>query len=300
MFFWFVQCLTKNNIMNKIVFRSKVLLIFAVLAFGFSSCNKNRITDEVESAAAQNLNIAEIEDDNVQIMADEAEANGEVSDLRLSKPIDNSPVDLITGCATITKDTLSVPKKITIDFGNGCSNSRGVTRKGKIIVTYTGRYKDEGTEIHITSEDYFVNLNKVDINRTVINLGENTNGNLEFDVHSERSVTFPDGTNSSSTFDKIREWIAGDNTPRDFTDDVFSVTGSGTHTSKRGIVYDVTTITPLIRKLSCHQFVSGEVKIIRNGNIARFGVINFGTGECDNEAVITLDNGRTISISLVH
>ena len=76
--------------------------------------------------------------------------------------------------------------------------------------------------------------------------------------------------------------------------------GSGTHTSKRGIVYRATTLTPLIRKVACREFVSGEVKIVRIANENRFAIINFGTGECDDEATITLDNGRSFTIDLRH
>ena len=122
--------------MNKIKFSSKLLLIFAALTLSLSSCKKNNLTDDAESSAAQNLNIADIEDDNLQIMADQAAADVDIS-LRTSN-IDNSAVDLITGCATVTKDTLSTPKKITIDFGTGCTNANGVTRKGKLLITYTG------------------------------------------------------------------------------------------------------------------------------------------------------------------
>ncbi len=285
--------------MKKMLLTSKMLLIIGALTFGLTSCNKDKFSENAETAAAQNLNIAEVEDDNTQIMADQAEAEGAVN-LRTSEPTDNSAVDLITGCAIVTRDSISIPKKITIDFGTGCTNTNGVTRKGKIIVTYTGRYRDAGTVIHIVSEGYYINSNKIDIDRTVTNLGENGNGNFVFGIHAERMVTFSDGTTSSSSIDKTREWMAGDDTPRNFTDDVFRVNGTGTHTSRRGIVYDATTLTPLIRRVVCHQFVSGEVKIVRQGERSRFGIINFGTGECDNEATVTLDNGRSFNIDLRH
>ena len=145
-----------------------------------------------------------------------------------------------------------------------------------------------------------MNENKVDIDRTVTNQGENVDGHLMFGIHAERKVTFPDGTTSSSTVDKTREWLTGAATPKDFDDDIYRVNGTGTHTSRRGIVYDATTITPLIRKVACHQFVSGEVKIVRHGQTERFGIINFGTGECDDEATVTLDNGRSFTINLRH
>ncbi len=277
---------------------SKMLLIIAALTFGLTSCNKDKLTDNAETIAAQNFNAAEVEDDNTQIMADQAESEGAVN-LRMS-PVDNSVVDLITGCAIVTRDTISTPRTITIDFGTGCTNANGVTRKGKIIATYTGRYRDAGTVVHIVSENYYVNDNKVDIDRTVTNQGTNDNGNLVFSIQAVRTLTFPDGSTSSSTVDKTREWVEGASTPRDFTDDVYKVTGTGTHTSKRGILYDATTITPLIRKVSCHQFVSGQAKIVRHGATDRFGVIDFGNGDCDDVATVTLDNGRTYSINLRH
>ncbi len=276
-----------------------MLMVIGMLTIGLTSCNKDKLTDNAETAAAENFNIAEIEDDNTQIMADQAESESEVN-LRTSGTTYNSTIDLITGCAVVTKDTLSVPKKITIDFGTGCTNANGVTRKGKIIITFTGQYRAAGTIVHIVSENYYVNANKVDIDRTVTNEGPNDNGNLVYAVHAIRTISFPDGTSSSSTINKTREWIAGYSTPREFSDDVYRVSGSGTHISRRGIIYDATTLTPLIRKVMCHQFVSGEVKIIRNTERNRFGILNFGTGECDNEATVTLDNGRTYTIDLRH
>ncbi len=290
----------KINHMKTIFISSRMLLITAALTFGLSSCNKNNLTDEAEALAAQNLNIAEIEDDNTQLMADQAEANGTVSDLRVASTITNTDADILGGCAVVTKDTLSSPKTITVDFGTGCTSANGVVRKGKIIVTYTGRYRDAGTVIHIVSEDYYVNGKKIDIDRTVTNQGENGNGNLVINIHAERTVTFVDGGTCSSTVDKTREWIAGDDTPHDFSDDIFKVNGTGTHTSKRGIVYNATTLTPLIRKVACREFVSGEVKIVRQTNSARFAIINFGTGDCDDEATVTLDNGRSFTIDLRH
>jgi len=272
-------------------------LIIAFVLLGLYSCKKEN-ADTTEALAAQSYNIAEVEDDNTQIMADQAESEGSVS-LRTA-PTENMQVELITNCAIVTRDTVSSPRVITIDFGTGCTNTNGVTRKGKIIVTYTGRYRDISTVVHITSENYFVNDNKVDIDRTVTNNGINDNGHYTFSIHSVRNVTYADGTTSSSIADKVREWTTGADTPRNLADDEYTVTGTATHTSRAGILYDATTLTPLIRKVSCHQFVSGQVKIIRHGNRDRFGTIDFGNGDCDDIASLTLDNGRTFSINLRH
>lgn len=287
--------------MIKINFSSKLLLIIAILTFGFTACNKNKATsDNLEAAAAQNLNTAEAEDDYTQSIADQAEATGSINNLRTSASVISS--DNVLGCATVTRDTTSTPNKITVDFGiAGCQNHFGDIRKGKLIITYTGRYTAVGTIVHIVSENYYVNNNKVDIDRTITNLGENSNGNLEFSIQSTRIVTFSDGTTTrSTTANKIREWISGRNTPLDFSDDVYKVTGSATHTSKRGILYDVTTITPLTRVVSCREFVSGKLKIVRHGQIDRYGIIDFGNGDCDNTATLTLDNGKTYELDIKH
>lgn len=286
--------------MKRIRITPALLMISGALTLGFVSCNKSSSgVDQTEVAAAESLNVAEVEDDNTQIMADQAEANGAISGLRSSQPVTDA-VDLLTSCAVITRDTVSVPHVITIDFGSGCTNTNGITRKGKIIVTYTGPYRANGTVVHIVSQDYYVNANKVDIDRTVTNLGTNDNGNLNFHVVSSRTVTFPDGTTCSSTADKNREWIAGASTPTEFDDDVYKVTGTGTHISRRGISYDATTLTPLVRKVACHEFVSGELKIVRHGQTDRYGIIDFGTGDCDDSATVTLDNGRSFTIDLRH
>lgn len=286
--------------MEKHLFSFKTILIAGLFITGFTACNKEKSdltssTPDVQSA--QSLYTANVEDDNVQLMADQAQSEGGITQ-RTAAPVDNSAVDLITSCVVVTRDTVSTTRVVTIDFGTGCTNNEGVTRKGKIIITYTGHYRDPGSTVHITTQGYYVNENKIDINRTVINNGENHDGNLTFTVHSIRTVTYPDGTTSSSTVDRTREWIAGANTPHDFTDDVWRITGTTTHTSRTGVVYDGSTVTPLIRKVSCHQFVSGIEKVVRHAEHTKYFTIDFGTGVCDNKATVTLDNGKSYTIKL--
>ena len=69
--------------MQKLILTSKLLLIIAIVTFGFTACQKNKFNDESEASSAQNFNVAEVEDDNLQIMADQADINGEI-DLRQS------------------------------------------------------------------------------------------------------------------------------------------------------------------------------------------------------------------------
>lgn len=286
--------------MKNLLNATKLLLILVVVTFSITSCRKSTITEDTqpELAVAENLSIAEIEDDNVQIMADQAESTGSTSGLRVTSS--NSTDDILGDCPVVTRDSLSTPKKTIIDFGTGCTGPNGVVRKGKIIITYTGRYRDAGTIVHIISENYYVNENKLDIDRTVKNQGVNDFGHFVFYIHSIRKVTFPDGTFSSSDVNKIRTWVEGYNTPRDFSDDIYKVMVDGTHTSKNEIIYDISTIKALIRNVSCHQYTSGILKIVRQGQIDGHAILNYGDGDCDNEATVTFPNGSVITIQLRH
>ncbi len=279
--------------MQKLIITSKILLIFAVVTFGLSSCQKNKLFDETDLNGAENLTFHESNDDDAQQASDEAFENGSVQNLRVSATNEDAS---ILGCATVTRDTVN--KKITIDFGSGCTGVDGRTRSGKILVSYTGRYKTPGSVITITTDGYKVDNNAVEIHRTVTNNGENNNGNLTFTIVSHRMVTHTDGSTSESNVNKVREWVEGDLTPGVFSDDVYKVTGTGTHTSKNGILYDFSTLTDLTRKISCHQFSAGELKIIRHAQRERTAVVNYGNGECDGTATVTLDNGKVYTINL--
>ena len=53
---------------------------------------------------------------------------------------------------TIIVDTISFPKTVVIDFGeDDCYGNDGRNRKGKILVSLTGRYSQEGTVITVTT-----------------------------------------------------------------------------------------------------------------------------------------------------
>ncbi len=57
----------------------------------------------------------------------------------------------------------------------------------------------------------------------------------------------------------------------------------------------VTVENPLVFKASCHHIVSGTVSIVTSNN--RNWTINYGTGECDNIAILTI-NGKTKEIKI--
>ncbi|MDW8297567.1 MAG: hypothetical protein RMJ97_11855, partial [Raineya sp.] len=95
-------------------------------------------------------------------------------------------------CGTVTINTAT--KTIVIDFGTGTTCNDGRTRRGKIIITYTGRYMTPGSVITTTTQDYFVNDVKVEGVKVVTNVTQP--GQVPTHTISVRNgkLTFPDGT----------------------------------------------------------------------------------------------------------
>ena len=83
-----------------------------------------------------------------------------------------------------------------------------------------------------------------------------------------------------------REWVAGDDTPLDFADDVYSITGTANGTDANGRNYTANITTPVISKLTCKWFVSGKIEITPTNKSSR--VVDFGSGTCDNQATVTI------------
>ena len=81
---------------------------------------------------------------------------------------------------------------IIADFGDGYPDdclSYGKERRGKIIITYTGKYMDSLSVITTTFDHYYINNNWIQGERTVTNNWRNSNGNVTFTVDISASIT---------------------------------------------------------------------------------------------------------------
>lgn len=266
-----------------------VAILFAVISL--SSCKKEA-TDTTDLSPASNMALADESYNDVNNIADEAATTGSVS----YKTDDAN--SLLAGCATVTRDTTSTPRVTTIDFGNGCTGADGKTRKGRIIVTHDGPYRNPGTTITVTFDNYFVNDNQVTGTKTIHNDGLNNAGHTSFSVSVNGQVLLANGAGTITwTSERTREWIAGESTPnRD--DDQYAITGSATGTAANGDQFSATINQALIRNLApgCRRhFVSGVATMERTNRPTR--VIDYGNGNCDDQATVTV-NGVAHTITL--
>ncbi|MFY9307546.1 MAG: hypothetical protein WAQ28_00715 [Bacteroidia bacterium] len=275
---------------------AKYLMVAATVGILLNSCRKkeDEPEDKDTSAAADNA-IAEGYFNDANSISDQAAAGNLTSFLSTN---DNSDGErgIMSGCATITHDTMSNPRTITINFGTtNCLCNDGRYRRGIINVTYTGHYKDSLSFHTITFSNYFVNDNQVLGSKTVTNNGHNNAGHLTFSISVNGSVIKANnGGTITYTSTRTREWIEGEYTSI-WSDDVYLITGTASGSSSSGSSFTATIITALKIKLNCHWIVSGKLDLTPSGKPTR--TIDWGSGNCDDDATVTI-NGNTYNINL--
>jgi hypothetical protein len=196
------------------------------------------------------------------------------------------------GCIdTVIVDTVNTPHSVLIDFGtDDCAGEDGRIRKGQIYVTYTGRYREPGTVITVTPQNYTVNGYTVAGSKTVTNLGNNANGEMQFTIVVDGSITAPGNAWTSQwSSTRTRTWVEGQSTAT-IWDDAYEITGSASGINRNGVNYDITIISPLRAEVGCRWIVSGTMLLSPEDYDNR--TIDFGSGECNNGFSVTV-NGET-------
>lgn len=257
----------------------KQLLLTALLILSLAACRKEDEAtplDRDQTAALDN-NRAEGFFNDALAQADKANKDGELP------------------CAvSITFDTTSAPYSMLIDFGEqNCTSDDGRTRRGRLLVNYTGPYRAPGTVITITPQDYYVNDHRLQGTKVVTNAGPNDQGQTTFTVAVNGTVTAPDNSwTSTHSFQRTRTWIAGEST-LPWNDDVYTISGSGSGTTRNGIPYTLLITTPLRVEVGCPWIVSGVMQIVPGTLATR--TVDWGNGTCDGTASVTI-NGITFTI----
>lgn len=277
----------------------KVMRVFVTGVFGvllsLSSCEKKSVTETVDSVTdsdvttASDNSLAESVFGDVENIADQASEGQLISfipevNFNGSKPISHQK----SSCATITHDTTSSPRLLTIDFGaSNCLCNDGKNRRGEVLVSYDGRYRDTGSVHTISFNNYFVNDNQVMGSKSVTNNGVNSSNKINFSIEVDGKLI---KANTSDTIvwisSRTRTWEEGDSTLINWLDDVYSITGTCSGVNSAGVSYSANITSPLIRALNCRWFESGTLEITPQGKLTR--VLDYGLGECDANATVTI------------
>lgn len=206
-----------------------------------------------------------------------------------------NPGQMVGQCATVTEDSETFPKNISIDFGTGCTDAHGRVRTGIIHIHLTAEMTELGAVRTVTFENFHINEMQITGSRITTNTGATESGQPIFSRVVDVQITRPAGTFHRQFSGQVT-WMSGFDTEA-CGDNVFSETGSGSVTRPNGVTVTRTITSPLIVDQTCGYITAGEVEMNTPQGTAS---INFGNGSCDDQAVLTRPNGTTETITLHH
>lgn len=280
--------------------KTKILGLIMVCGLSLLSCQKEDLKSIADEAKV-NSKIDLANDDVSDIVENAYDAtaiNGSGRGLESATSQSNLPA-----CATVTRipafgTPLTTGQNVTktIDFGTeGCPMANGNVLRGKIVVTFAYIPNAPTQTINYEFVNFYHNDIKIEGNKTFTRTFPN--GHPVVVMNMDLTATFPDGRVFNRFGSRTREIISGYDTPNVLADNVYQVTGEWT-TTYPNLADQVSTITsPLLVKMSCALaskplIVQGVISFQRG---LQTSTLDYGTGDCDNIAVFTI-NGNAYTI----
>jgi hypothetical protein len=254
-------------------------VLFLLIGTSLLSCKKEN-NEENEMATSEDMALSESTFDQI---FKEVDGNASENGLRKSYPI-------------VTIDSTSSPRTMTIDYGSSnflCND--GNYRRGKIMVSWTGRYKDLNTVIATTFDNFYQNDNKIEGAKTVTNTGRNASGQLTFSIAVDAKITNTANEVITWKSNRTRTWTNGELT-KTWLDDKYLISGEANGVNRNGFTFTTKIISPLSIDLGCQwRIVAGTIELTPEGKPTR--TIDYGNGSCDRTATVSV-RGRTYTIQL--
>jgi len=272
----------------------KMMLAFVVLGLTFTNCsNDDSAIDEEQNVEISEVRLSSEIDAATNVVGDvviDAYEEQEISDADRTDGQQSG----LPECVTVTVVAQQGFREVTVDFGTEGCIVHGHLLKGQIIFSYTR--DPEAQEILITYSlvDFFFDAKNIIGTKTLLKELSNENGNPQFTHTLGLTVIWPNGAQASREGLRIREWVEGFGSGV-FSDNIFEVTGNWETTFVNGNTHSYEVLTPLRREVICFYFVSGSIDVQRT-NFG--GTFDYGTGDCDNQATFTSNNGNVIAVTL--
>jgi hypothetical protein len=275
----------------------------AILSIAFFSCNKdkaNLISSEDEAIVSNDAAIeAVVESADYEVDL----YSGSTESISIAGSLLKSSNDLPFGGryhlgqapnVTVEWTNGSYPVTITLNYGDGVELANGSVIKGSIVIVVSAAPRTNGAVRTVTFNNFYIDSINIAGTRTITfttDLGNIPTCSIVGDI----TITFEDGTTIERNTEKTRAFIEGYNTPGDYSDDKFQITGFTNSVSSEGYTFSATIVEPLIRLGTCRYIVQGVVSLSKNDGV--FAELNYGDGTCDDIATIT-KNGETRQITL--
>lgn len=259
------------------------ILAFVMLFPVFSCSEEDPVSDNDDTQSEQIVYDEAMADD---LFEDMDEISMEAANYSESGRINRSSLfSLACLSRTVERDNANLSQLVTLNFGEGCEDTHGRIRSGKIIVNRTLNVQASSYTLRTTFEDFYVNDYKIEGTRTIV-YSANTGQKITATITLENGkISLPDGNiitrNASYTRQMDRE--AGE----------VSLTGSAQGVNRNGVSYVATITSPLIYKTKCaldgiFLASSGKKIITRAGK--RTVELDYGDGICDRSLSLSIDD----------
>lgn len=289
--------------------RLAALIMVSLVVFG--SCKKETSADTAqEEFASQASSEADAESDDIfnevfdNVLGVSADVGfGGTGVFGQMSPGSTGETARLNACPDVNTVLLNAPnpfpRKVIMDFGTGCVGRDGRTRSGKIITVYSDRLFVFGATATTEFDNYTVDSIKVQGRHVITNQGEAISATCirhRWKVTVDNAkLTKPNGNYVEWKSTKTITQIEGMCTPLIHLDDIYKIEGGASGKVKRGdllIAFNSEIIDPLIKKFSCRWLVKGTIRVMRlnlTTNSPWVATINYGNGDCDNKALVTIN-----------
>ena len=289
---------------KKILFLS-ILGMLVAGVFMFNACKKASPAIPPQSTTQTDADYQTAASDNSraeQTFSDVFNASEDAVSVKGMNKTETNPSILLGSCTKVTfdagHDSTKFPLYITIDFGTtGCIGKDYRTRKGKIHLVLTDRYRTTGAMLTATLDNFYVTdclgsaFYGVEGTKTITNNGKKTDANgTYYDynvVVTNGKITYPNG--AYATWASTRERKEYVNSLGFVMYWMISGSANGVNTLGNGYTVDVSSSSPLKIAPACQWIEQGVMTLTSGGNSIS---IDFGNGSCDANAT-ALINGKS-------
>ncbi|NOQ92240.1 MAG: hypothetical protein GQ552_05925 [Flavobacteriaceae bacterium] len=275
---------TKNLILTSIV-------LFVFTSIMLTSCEQENTSIDDDTLSQDLASVAtQTEIDQISEGVDDIVDNTsfDFTSNTVEKGSDTKTNDeqaFLPDCVIITKVITRNSKKVTLDYGDGCTTRNKNYLSGKIIMEMKYNTEEKSINIDYSFDNFYFNGKKVEGEVHKYKIRINENGNPEATIKRDIKITWEDDSFVTIVGERKREWVEGFGNDL-WGDNVFLITGNWTVTKKDGTVISVTVLEALKRSMTCRFLVSGIVEIQEND---RKIVLNYGDGTCDDLAMATIN-----------
>ena len=200
-------------------------------------------------------------------------------------------------CADISLDSDS--RNLVLDFGDGCTGPDGISRSGRMLISFLSFNFDEGISYGLSFENFKIDGNTLNGSLAVSGFRRDDNDQLFFEVEiTDGKVDLADGRSITHSSIRTFTWTAGEGSDGD---NIFEYSGSAEGTTLDGVAYNIAFSSPLILKSECFDegfaFASSGVLTINLSSLEDEVTVDFGDGSCDAIAEwFYLDQSGTLNL----